>query len=293
MRPVPTYYELLEIDRSASPQEVRRAYLRLMKHHHPDVAGDRGAGVDLSFINRIYEALSDPVKRAAYDAELARDKLQRNPSATATRAPCAPPRPPNRFAWVLLALSGATVLALVVETATTHPAPAGSGAQAAMLPGTQGPAAQGPGLPALPSVAAIRRQALLGATSSPHDAVQISATCFNSARARSTPAVAQLCVVFDDAFLYSRTAIEAGLPPYYNAMVVRLRHSSALADFAAPDPLVDRLWKATFNAMMANLQQSAKALEESDQRLDRHPRPAKRDGTAATCPGMGQCAAAK
>jgi molecular chaperone DnaJ len=62
------YYDLLGIARDASPDDVRRAYRRLAKQHHPDV-NDSDPEADQRFktINEAYEVLRDPDKRAAYD----------------------------------------------------------------------------------------------------------------------------------------------------------------------------------------------------------------------------------
>ncbi len=64
---VPTHYDALGIPESASEEEVRQAYRRLVKAAHPDRAGD----VDqFRLIRRAYEVLSDPTRRAAYDRSL-------------------------------------------------------------------------------------------------------------------------------------------------------------------------------------------------------------------------------
>ncbi|MFN2114380.1 MAG: molecular chaperone DnaJ [Anaerolineae bacterium] len=62
------YYEVLGIPRTASSDEVRRAYRRLAKDHHPDVnTGDPAAEARFKSINEAYEVLRDPSKRSAYD----------------------------------------------------------------------------------------------------------------------------------------------------------------------------------------------------------------------------------
>ena len=61
------YYDVLGVGRSASADELKRAYRRLAMEYHPD--RNRGAGAAERFkeINRAYEVLSDGEKRAAYD----------------------------------------------------------------------------------------------------------------------------------------------------------------------------------------------------------------------------------
>jgi molecular chaperone DnaJ len=62
------YYELLGLDRSASEDEVRRAYRRMAKDHHPDLnPEDTEADTRFKEINEAYEVLRDPQKRAMYD----------------------------------------------------------------------------------------------------------------------------------------------------------------------------------------------------------------------------------
>src|SRR3989304_5696485 len=61
------YYEVLEVGRSASPEELRRAYRRLAKQYHPDVNKDPGGEERFKEINEAYAVLSDGQRRAAYD----------------------------------------------------------------------------------------------------------------------------------------------------------------------------------------------------------------------------------
>jgi molecular chaperone DnaJ len=61
------YYELLGIPRSATEAEVKRAYRRLARQHHPDVNPDDEAEERFKEINEAYEVLSDVRKRELYD----------------------------------------------------------------------------------------------------------------------------------------------------------------------------------------------------------------------------------
>jgi molecular chaperone DnaJ len=61
------YYEVLEVGRSASPDELRRAYRRLAKQFHPDVNKDHGSEERFKEINEAYAVLSDEERRASYD----------------------------------------------------------------------------------------------------------------------------------------------------------------------------------------------------------------------------------
>ena len=62
------YYDILEVPRNADEKEIRRAYRRLARQHHPDVnPGDETAAEQFKSINAAYEVLSDADKRAKYD----------------------------------------------------------------------------------------------------------------------------------------------------------------------------------------------------------------------------------
>jgi molecular chaperone DnaJ len=61
------YYEVLEVGRNATPDELRRAYRRLAKQHHPDVSKDDGSEERFKEINEAYAVLSDDERRASYD----------------------------------------------------------------------------------------------------------------------------------------------------------------------------------------------------------------------------------
>jgi molecular chaperone DnaJ len=61
------YYEVLEVDRSASKEDLKRAYRRLARRYHPDVSSDEGADERFKEINEAYEVLSNENSRAAYD----------------------------------------------------------------------------------------------------------------------------------------------------------------------------------------------------------------------------------
>jgi len=68
------FYEILSIDRDATPEEIKRAYKRKSLQMHPDKLAQRGkqvTDVDQARFQRMkeaYETLSDPHKRETYDA---------------------------------------------------------------------------------------------------------------------------------------------------------------------------------------------------------------------------------
>jgi len=58
------YYDVLGVSKTASAEEIKDAYRKLSKTHHPDVGGDPEKMKD---INEAYSVLSDPPKREEYD----------------------------------------------------------------------------------------------------------------------------------------------------------------------------------------------------------------------------------
>jgi molecular chaperone DnaJ len=62
------YYEVLGVDKSAGPDDIKRAYRRLAIKYHPDKnPGDKGAEAKFKECAEAYEVLSDPDKRSRYD----------------------------------------------------------------------------------------------------------------------------------------------------------------------------------------------------------------------------------
>jgi len=62
------YYQILGVSRNASEKEIKQAYRRLARKHHPDVnPGDKSAEAKFKEINEAHEVLSDAEKRRKYD----------------------------------------------------------------------------------------------------------------------------------------------------------------------------------------------------------------------------------
>jgi len=62
------YYNILGLQRSASRDEIRKAYRKLARKYHPDInPGNKEAEEKFKDVSVAYEALSDPEKRKIYD----------------------------------------------------------------------------------------------------------------------------------------------------------------------------------------------------------------------------------
>lgn len=58
------YYKILNVDKIATKEEIKKAYKKLAKEHHPDHGGDEESFKE---INEAYSILSDDKKRSEYD----------------------------------------------------------------------------------------------------------------------------------------------------------------------------------------------------------------------------------
>jgi hypothetical protein len=82
------YYRLLGVPRDASTLEIRRAYRRLARQHHPDRNPHPDSQDRFGVLADAYAALNDPARRTRYDHTI-----------PPPRAPQAPGRPPSGPSW--------------------------------------------------------------------------------------------------------------------------------------------------------------------------------------------------
>ena len=109
-----THYTVLGVQPTASPDVIRRAYREAVRRTHPDVARSTSTTAsDMARITEAWAVLSDPARRAAYDAS-----LRAAPRAAATNEPVVFLRhPPARFPWRLVAaiIAGGIIVILVLN----------------------------------------------------------------------------------------------------------------------------------------------------------------------------------
>jgi hypothetical protein len=118
-------YARLGVDRRAAPGEIRSAYRRLARQHHPDRPGVESAEA-MTAVNDAYAVLGDPERRRRYDRELdevARGRVEEGTHRAGSGAAAAPSpagswhsssTEPVRFPWRLVAGIAAVGIAVVI-----------------------------------------------------------------------------------------------------------------------------------------------------------------------------------
>ena len=61
------YYLVMDVEKSATPEDIKRAHRKLARKYHPDVSKEKDAEARFKELAEAYDVLKDPEKRAAYD----------------------------------------------------------------------------------------------------------------------------------------------------------------------------------------------------------------------------------
>ena len=103
------HYAVLGVPRDASAPDIRRAYRRVARRHHPDLNRDPGGPERFAAAARAYEVLSDPAARARYDERFLPQPVPIRRSASPSRWRRSPPASGLRGVLQLTALEAAHV----------------------------------------------------------------------------------------------------------------------------------------------------------------------------------------
>ena len=69
------YYEILQIDKNASPEVIEKVYKILAKKYHPDLQSEENKLKAESILKEAYSVLSDPSKKLEYDQNLKKSEI--------------------------------------------------------------------------------------------------------------------------------------------------------------------------------------------------------------------------
>jgi hypothetical protein len=133
---MPTYYDVLQVERDAAPERVRAAYRKLAQKYHPDkMPGNANAVRAMTAINAAYEVLSDAHRRAEHDLWIRRAERVSRPVRAARAAPQSFwtfLHPATSWPWYLLFGTTAVAIATVGTAVylTVMPARAATAPQA-------------------------------------------------------------------------------------------------------------------------------------------------------------------
>lgn len=230
-----------------------------MKQHHPDAAAvaPQGTGSLAALLNRSYAILRNADSRARYDAHLVRQSAGRavrpgSGPVTALLAYKASNRNRSRLASALVALLAATLVFQLwtiwvnrfppdksyrTETRVARPAP---------------------------DLGRTMTMARKASASTAAEAELYSRRCFEDANQHASPDDTDLCILFDEAYIYWNGNPVAGpqLPSYFHDAATEARHLRAIAGEDS-DPLMrmEELRKLAYQALLAQVAAEAAMLD--------------------------------
>lgn len=201
------HYSVLDVVPSATAEEIRNAYLRLIKLYHPDAPGPQHPRREekAQELNRAYAVLRDGAKRAEYDVALG---LRRRPVPIAGGIPVvlatemalkAPARKFGMFARVAAFVATAVIVAplgvLFIDTFAAEPRL--GGAAVAAEPDIPAEAANQPPIDSSIVLNASADSEFLFLHGSPAEAAALSHNCFSALADAPSLQLLDRCVAFD------------------------------------------------------------------------------------------------
>ena len=144
--PLPTYYDVLQVERHAPADRVRTAYRKLAQKYHPDkMPGNANAVRAMAAINAAYEVLSDPERRTEHDRWIVRAESRPMPlSAAAPETAWTFFNPITGWPWYLLFSTMLVAMGTIVTAIYLTAMPARAATPTASTPACPlaGPATQ-------------------------------------------------------------------------------------------------------------------------------------------------------
>jgi hypothetical protein len=260
MASAPTYYDFLGVSPSASADQIRAAYVLLMKQHHPDLtdqADKRRASDYAAFLNRSYDVLKDPYRRARYDAYILMQTREReHPRSRHRPLLSGKTHRRRRRRWDASSI-GVAVLASLIAIISIAAA-----SMQSPSPYVFEGASQSFELPAVSprpldiTRAEIRRRTRLAMIATPEEAQIASQQCYETAREKASIRATELCVIFDDAYVdWNEVASDAMMSSeYFNQALVHLRQQNAMAAVGSVDDTqLDQLRQLALNSLLSEL----------------------------------------
>jgi curved DNA-binding protein CbpA len=232
------HYKVLGVTPSASVEQIRAAYVYLLKRFHPDSSPGEETGSTGVYVQRVvaaYNTLKDPRRRAVYDAELSRlvqQSQQRRPLFKSKRRRSRIRFDPNLIFYVLILAAAVVGLQLLISGLTRLQREQSRRAETKQL--------REHGLQNLPTPARLEPVARLAGVISPTAANAYSRKCYADARRLRQPTSADPCIGFDTAFVYWHQTVAGAFiaDPYFQMEALRRRATRAFSKLNQDEAMV-------------------------------------------------------